>query len=145
MRLKGYNDVEVFLQNQVNGKYIDLGPEWFKNVGTVICLTMAINIFSTPIFVLIFHFFRLCGRCCDQSCSGDKKKTKKKKQSIYEQLYFGPDWMIDYRYSQVLNIVFVCFLYSPGLPLLYFTTFLQLFLTYWLDKFFRNYLFQATI
>ena len=55
-----------FLQSVVKGKYYDITPLWFQGVGTVLLLTMFINIFSTPVFVLTFHLFRLISRGIDQ-------------------------------------------------------------------------------
>lgn len=55
------------LQTIIKGKYYDFDPLWFEGVGTVILLTMFINIFSTPIIVVLFHVLRLIKRCLDQS------------------------------------------------------------------------------
>ena len=54
------------LQTLIKGKYYDINPLWFEGVGTVILLTMFINIFSTPFIVLFYHLIRLCFRGCDQ-------------------------------------------------------------------------------
>ena len=71
-------------------------------------------------------------------CGCDEKTTHQKTQRDYERLYLGPQFLLDYRYSQILTLVFICFLYSSGLPLLFFTTFTQLMLSYIVDKFMRN-------
>lgn len=54
------------LQEMIEGKYYDITPLWFEGVGPIILITMVINIFSTPIFVLVFHCIRLISRGCDQ-------------------------------------------------------------------------------
>jgi len=64
-----------------------------------------------------------------------EKKTKKKVQAHYERLYMGPDFILDFRYTQILTMTFVCFFYSGGMPFLYITTLLQLIVTYFYDKF----------
>lgn len=43
--------------------------------------------------------------------------------------------MIDFRYSNILTVIFVCFFYSSSMPLLYFSTFLQLTLLFYFDKY----------
>jgi len=55
------------LQSVIKGRYSDFTPFWFEGVGTVVLLTMFINIFSTPIMVMIFHLLRLLKRALDQS------------------------------------------------------------------------------
>ncbi len=41
-----------------DGQYSDLTTEWYLNVGTVIILTMTINIISTPLVALAFETIR---------------------------------------------------------------------------------------
>lgn len=55
------------LQSLIKGKYYDITPLWFEGVAPIILLTMFINIFSTPLFVLTFHIIRLISRARDQS------------------------------------------------------------------------------
>jgi len=75
-------------------------------------------------------------RWCDRRCSDDIRVTKQKTQREYENLYMGPEFIIDFRYSQILTLTFVCFLYSGGMPILYLFSFAQLILTYYFDKLF---------
>ena len=55
------------LQNAIKGRFYDFSPLWFQGVGTVVLLTMVINIFSTPLMVIFFHLLRLLKRSIDQS------------------------------------------------------------------------------
>lgn len=49
-------------------------------------------------------------------------------------MYLDPEFSVEEKYASLLNILFVCFLYSSGLPLLYVSGFVTFFVTYWLDK-----------
>jgi hypothetical protein len=118
------------------GVYDDLTPLWYRNVGSTILGTMVINIFSAPGVKVIENFLRALGRCKDRSCGFDERKTKQKSQKAYEALYMGSEFTIDVRYAQILNMVFICMLYSSGMPLLYVIGFLQLLLSYFVDKYF---------
>jgi hypothetical protein len=51
------------------------------------------------------------------------------------ELYTGPEFMIDLRYAQVLNVTFVCMMYSSGMPILYILTSFTLLFLFWVDKF----------
>ena len=73
-------------------------------------------------------------RCCDRGCSCNARKTKKFLQSDYENINTGTDFLFEFRYSQVLTVVFVTFMYSSGLPILYPCAFLTFFISYWFDK-----------
>lgn len=118
----------------LNGVYNDFIPEWYFNVGTTLLITMFINMFSLPIINFIFLALKKCIQCCDRRCKSDRSITKKKEQSKYEALYTGPEFLIEIRYAQILNLLFVCLLYGSGLPFLYIITFVNLLIIYWLDK-----------
>ena len=49
-------------------------------------------------------------------------------------MFAGPEFNIATRTSQVLTIVFSCFLYSGGMPTLNGICFITLFSVYWIDK-----------
>ena len=38
------------------------------------------------------------------ACKNNRKYTKKKNQLEYESLYMGPEFMIEFRYAQIMNI-----------------------------------------
>lgn len=45
---------KTFFSSIFDGTYKDFDPYWFKNVGTVILYTIAINTVSTPLVLLGF-------------------------------------------------------------------------------------------
>ena len=101
------------LQSVIKGRYSDFTPFWFEGVGTVVLLTMFINIFSTPIMVMIFHLLRLLKfflflfeliHFFLLECKCDRRISRQKTQKKYEEMYMGPEFLIDFRYAQVLLI-----------------------------------------
>lgn len=78
IRFQNGDTVSQNLQSIIKGKYYDFSPLWFEGVGTVVLLTMFINMFSTPLMVIIFHLFRLLKRCLDQSKNFFLKKNYSK-------------------------------------------------------------------
>lgn len=98
----------------------------------------------TAIFFQIFipHFGLIVNsikmgilRCWDRRCTCNKRITRQITQEEYEDLYSGPPFILQLRFSQVLSMIFVTMTYSSGLPILYLVAFLSLFITYWTDKF----------
>nr|BAK01125.1 predicted protein [Hordeum vulgare subsp. vulgare] len=116
------------------GQFRDLSPLWYVNVGSTLLSTMFINVFTVPTVKITAVIFNRIARCYDRGCKADPKMTKKKTQAKYENLYSGPEFIVDFRYSQILTLTFVCFFYSGSMPLLYFTSLLQLVITYFFDK-----------
>lgn len=83
---------------------------------------------------LCFQLMYAVRRCIDRSCSCDSKKTKTLTQEDYEDMYTGAEFMFEFRYSNMLVVLGVSFLYSGGMPILYPTAAFFFLLTYWMDK-----------
>ena len=49
-------------------------------------------------------------------------------------MYTGEEFLLEFRYSQLLNTIYIVFMFSAGIPLLYPIAFLTFFITYWVDK-----------
>lgn len=55
----------------------------------------------------------------DRSWGSDTYKTKKTSMQIYVDLYSGPEYMIHFKYSGILNVTFVTMMYGMGMPILF--------------------------
>jgi len=44
-------------------------------------------------------------------------------QEDYNNLYMGPEFLIEVRYSQIMTFFFITLIYSSGMPCLYFIAF----------------------
>jgi hypothetical protein len=75
-------------------------------------------------------------RCWDRKCTCNKKRTRQLLQEDYEAVNTGSEFEMDVRYSQFLTTLFMIFMYSSGIPILYPIAFIFFFLTYWFDKMF---------
>mmetsp|Transcript_16493 Transcript_16493/g.11841 ORF Transcript_16493/g.11841 Transcript_16493/m.11841 type:complete len:380 (+) Transcript_16493:1490-2629(+) len=117
-----------------SGRYREFSVDWYRVVGSTLTLTMLINIFTPYLSYYGWVSLNMFKRCCDRKCTCDRRKTKKVIQKDYENLYIGPEFMMEFRLSQVLTNTFVTLTYSAGIPVLYMVQFISLFITYWLDK-----------
>ena len=61
--------------------------------------------------------------------------TKKSQIYAYLELYCGPDYIVHYKYSGILNIAFVTMLYGLGLPMLFPIAFLSYFIIYCTERY----------
>lgn len=73
-------------------------------------------------------------RCIDRGCTCNKRKTRQIIQEDYEDINTGGRFMIEFRYSNILFVLGVTFLYSSGMPILYPIAAAYFFATYWADK-----------
>lgn len=77
-------------------------------------------------------------------------------QVDYENINTGSEYMLEFRYSNMLTVLAITFLYSGGMPILYPVAASYFLITYWMDKWlllrfyrkpvkFDNYLAKMTL
>lgn len=89
---------------------------------------MILYTFTNNVIPFIYGFFIYpCKRC--------NKRKSDLDNDIVDSLTMGGFYM-EWKIPKILNISFVCLLYSGGMPLLYFVGFLSLLITYSLDVFY---------
>ena len=102
----------------MNGQFTDFGEKWYEEIGVPICITMIINMISPHIFVLLEFVMKGYSQCVDRSYSSDHTLTKQVTQHDLENMYTGPEFNLYLRYAQLLNTLFVCLMFSSGMPVL---------------------------
>lgn len=58
-------------------------------------------------------------RALDNGFSGDVYKTKKTSMALYKALYSGNEYVIHFKNSGILNIVYMTMMYGVGMPILF--------------------------
>ena len=53
---------------------------------------------------------------------------------LYVDLYSGPEYFIHFKYSGILNVIFVTFMYGLGIPILFLLAALYFFNLYALER-----------
>ena len=72
--------------------------------------------------------------------TGDKYVTKSTSMINYKQKYGGKEYLIHFKYSEMLNITFVTMMYGLGIPLMFPIAALGLFMTHICEKIFLAYI-----
>ena len=97
----------------------DFDQSWFKVIGNTLVGTMIF----TAIFPIMeaFGFFalRLLFRILDRGFTTDPYTTSKTSIQAYINSYAGPVYMMHFKYSALLNIIFVTMTYGFGIPILF--------------------------
>lgn len=93
--------------------------EWYNDIGSSLILTMLTAAVWPIIEFFMYYFLRLFFRLLDRSFSCDEYKTKCKTIQQYVNIYSGSDYLIHFKYSAILNVVFVTFMYGLAIPLLF--------------------------
>lgn len=91
-------------------------------------------IVSTNVANMMFWLLAFLKRCIDRGCTFNSRKTKKFIQQDYEEVNFGPEIWMNYKYANMLVVVLITMTYSAGLPILYIVAAIYFFVVYWVDK-----------
>lgn len=116
----------------LQGRYNDLTPDWYNNIGTVIIMTMIFNI-SFPIIELIVASITKCIKnCWDRKCCF--RKTSCKTKSEYIELFSSDIYPIEERYACLISIFIITMVFSCIIPILNLICALSLLLLYFSDR-----------
>lgn len=117
-----------------NGQYPDFDFNWYLDFGVPLITTMLINAFSPLIEFAMFYGILILFRLIDKRFKCSKYKTSTTTMQQFVNLYAGPEYLIHYKYSRVLNIVFITFMFGIVLPVLFPIALLSLIITYFAEK-----------
>jgi len=120
----------------------DFSHLWFSDIGVTLTGAMLFNCYW-PIFdFCMWGAIRKTLRFLDQGFTCNKNKTKKTTIQLYVELHSGPVFFIHYKYSAILNIVFVTMMYGMGIPVLFPIAALSLFVLYCVEKFMLYFVYR---
>ena len=109
------------------GKFADLSGEWYDEVGTQIVTTMLLTILTPNLYPLLEALFKtLQWR--------RKLPARVLSQAHLLELYEGGEMNAPGRLASMMNIAFVTYAFSTGMPLLTVVGAFAFFVGYWADK-----------
>lgn len=112
------SEYTLFREN-FQGPYTDFNSQWFQDVSPIIVMALLIGSFMPIVeFSINWVTFQIM-RGLDRRFSGDQYVSKKQSIQLYINTYSGPEYLIHYRYSTLMNTIFVSLLYGTALPILY--------------------------
>ena len=101
------------------GSMGDFNSQWFRTVGNVLIVAMNFNLYYPLLESTGYWALRFYGRCCDRGCTFDDTRTKTTSIQQYVNTYAGPVYFMHYKYSSIMTIAFITFIYGFGIPLLF--------------------------
>ena len=102
----------------LDGPMSDFNSDWFRLTGNTIRSTMVFNAYYPILEFVGFFAMRLAYRLMD-SCTLNKYETKTKSIQAYLDIRCGPAYLMHFKYSSILNIVFITFMFGFGIPELF--------------------------
>ena len=103
----------------ITGVHSDFTTLWYIDVGKIIINTMIFNI-AYPILEFVgFLSMRVAFRMWDKGLSCSAWKTRSKTIQSYVDIYSGSEYVIHYKYSNIMNVCFITFTFGAGIPILF--------------------------
>jgi len=81
-------------------------------------------------------------RKMDRKWGKDTYITKKTNMQQYVDIYSGPEYLIHFKYSGILNVTFVTMMYGLGIPILFPIAAWTYFVLYSLERILTAYFYQ---
>lgn len=117
--------------------------DWYTDIGPALVQTMLINAVFPIVEVGYTYPQRVLWRMLDRGCcSCNTYKTKKKTIQQYVNLYSGPNYLMHFKYSSMLNTIFVSFMYGLALPLLFPIALLGIIVLYLVERIQITYVYK---
>jgi len=118
------------LRNGVSAQsYSDLTPAWFRDVGYPLLVAMVYDIFLPFIPWAVEGTWVSC-RAKLLAKDWIARPSQRELNSLLE----GSDFAMAENYARITNVVFVCFMFSSGLPLLNLVGLATFLVSFWADK-----------
>lgn len=116
------------------GTESDFDKTWFKVIGNTIVATMMFSAVFPMMEACGFFGIRLVLRILDKGFSSDPYITKKTSIQAYINAYSGPQYLMHFKYSALLNIIFVTMTYGYGMPILFPIAAVGILVLYFVEK-----------
>jgi len=96
---------------------------------------MKFNITWPIIEFFVFYGLRLLYRIMDSGIKTDEENpTKTTTIQQYVDLYCGPEYQIHFKYSSLMNMAFISFMYGAGLPVMFPICFVSVIVLYMVER-----------
>lgn len=124
------------------GMYPDLNFEWYNDIGASFITTMIVGAMLPVIEFGSGYAQKVVFKFLDRGCKCKGDQTKKKTIQAYINLYAGPEYAMHVKYSAMMNMLFVCFMYGLAIPLLFFISLFAFTTLYGMEKLTITYFFR---
>ena len=118
----------------ISGSMADFSYPWWRSVGNVTIGAMFFNLYYPLVEAALYWALRAQGRCRDRGCKFSGKVTKTTSIQAYMTVYSGDVYFMHYKYSSIMTITFITFMFGFGMPILFPIAFGSFIVLYLVEK-----------
>ena len=129
----------------LRGQFHDTSTNWYVQIAPAIVQTVIVLAVFPQINFAIFCGIRLLQRFLDSGfrCCSKTPPTRKTTQRQYVDLYAGPEMLMYFKYSNVMNLVFAAFTHGAALPILFPVTWFGILNNYFTERILLAYYYRT--
>lgn len=120
----------------------DFNAAWFTNIGATIVGAMKINIVMPIALEFVYFGIRTLKRILDRVGAGESG-TKCTTIQQYVNIYAGSLYLMQFKYSAIMTIVYITFMFGAGMPVLFPLASAAFFTLYLLETTSLHYIHQT--
>eukprot|EP00804_Cyclotella_cryptica_P009635 CCRYP_006299-RC/>CCRYP_006299-RC protein AED:0.29 eAED:0.29 QI:364/1/1/1/1/1/4/125/1018 len=118
----------------------EFNVDWYATGGTSLMIVMLLNIVSPHVGAFVGYFrHRAKIRRLEKNLTADQETNDSHRiwytQEELNDFYRGPPFKLNYRYSQVLVTIYICWMYAVSMPIMPLFGAVSCYISYWVDKF----------
>jgi hypothetical protein len=138
-----FTETKVPLLKQLfRGQYNDFNNDWYKDIGVTLIKAMSISAIM-PIIEFFIDRAKTWGRrFFDRGLTSSEYNSRSKSIQSYVDVYAGPEFMIHFRYSAILNTCFVTLMYGVGMPYLFPISLINFCVLYLMERYCVTYYYR---
>jgi hypothetical protein len=113
---------KMFLMSKLfGGLYTDFNADWFNDAGVFLLTTYKVQVMFPMVEFFLRSTVRTVKRCFDQrKCwPNDVNRSRAPTINKFVELYLGQQFWVHYKYSTILNLVFVAFFFGAIMPVMF--------------------------
>ena len=127
----------------LKGGSTDFNQNWFTNIGDTIAAAMIFNIIFPVGMEICWFMYRTFFRLLDRMGTDEENPSNSSTIQQYVNKHAGPLYYMHYKYSSILNIVFLTMMFGPGMPILFPVAMASLLVIYILENYMLYYVYKA--
>jgi len=140
--LEGQLPPKIVDMFNLKGDSTDFNEEWFINIGDTIVGSLVFNILFPIIMEFGWFSMRLTFRILDKIGTDETNPSKCVTVQQYVNKYSGPTYFMHFKYSSIMNIIFLTMCFGTGMPILFPIAFASLVVHYTLENYMLYYVFK---
>jgi len=112
-------------------------------MGNTLIGSMRFNVWFPIANEMLWFSIRTLKRILDKCRAKEGSPTKSVTMQQYCNIFAGPNFFLHFKYSSILNTMFICMMYGAGMPQLFPLALITYCVVYFIEKYMLYYVYKS--